>query len=182
MDSQDNSGYVKNGKNINSTSTSFSFDLQGKESSIRFVCFSPEKRKEIDGKITSPVKVKKARLSAGRDLVFQPSSELEDVELDFQPINSDEITIKSLHMVAGRSLIDIDIHILEKVEHKVVKGKKLESFVVGDSTGSCKLTVWEDAGSAIVVGCSYELLNAQVTKENYGSFGLQSYKTLQNLS
>ena len=175
-ESEEYSGFVQNVRDINSSA--FSFDLQSQSSSKRFVCFSPEKRKEINDKLLSPVKIKRTRLASSskgkQDLIFGPTSEIEDTALGFEPINYQEINIDSLHLVADGSLLDIEVAVLDKIGSKLVNEKHIDTYVIGDESNSCKFTVWNHCGGTIEVGASYKLTNARVIKDIYGSFGLST--------
>ena len=53
---EEQKGYLFKLQEINDKA--FSVDLQGVTSSTRIVCFSPEKRKLLESKIKSPVKIR----------------------------------------------------------------------------------------------------------------------------
>ena len=61
----------------------FAFDIQGDASSTRIVCFTPQKRKQIDDLLKSPVKIAKLKTPTRGDLQLQGSSEITPTKLQF---------------------------------------------------------------------------------------------------
>ena len=166
-------GYLQNVRAINNHT--FTFDLQTKNSAKRFICFSPEKRALVDDKNKSPVKIKRTKLSKGKgkhqDYILQSESVIVDDSVDYDPIDYSCIQIAQLHLVPDGSLINIKINVMSKVSSKVIGGKQIDTYSVGDATAACKLTVWERCAE-IECGKSYELVGIRVQKDAYGSFGL----------
>ena len=168
-------GYVQNIQDMRNDS--FSFDLQGQNAGTRFICFSPQKRSTVESKLKSPVKVKKFRPSKGTDFFWNDDSEMADTILDFQPIDYDNMTLANVKLCPANSLVNVVV-VAKALQNKSTTstGKSIETYVVCDATASMKLTLWEDATGKIDIGTTYEITNARVKVDQYGTVSLSNSK------
>ena len=164
-------GYIQNVKPLNNGN--FSFDLQGNGEAKRILCFSPQKRQNVEEKLKSPVKVKNMRLDNsdncfiydGDDNNMQTMNELE-----FDPINYEDVKLASIHLIANSSLFDITVKILSKRPTRIIKGKPLDVYCVTDGTAKMKFSDWEV--SKLQVGQTYDMTNIKYKIDPYGNHEL----------
>ena len=84
-------GYVQN---IHQVRGGFSFDLQNAQQCSRVLCFLPSKRPALESKLKSPVKVSKIRkMAKGKDYILDESSSMEDIDVEYEPMDYSNITI-----------------------------------------------------------------------------------------
>jgi hypothetical protein len=167
----DLTGFVQNVRDM--SSSSFSFDLQTSPTNTRrFLCFSPSKRKRIDDKVKSPVKLKNIKL--GKNNYFNDGSEIEPTKLEFQPIDYDKLNVAELNNLATNSLVNISLKVLEKTESTKVNGKKIEKYAAGDETGVIKLIIWE--GEKLSIGSVYNLQNIRLQRDSFNILSLVTPK------
>ena len=173
----DLTGYVQNYRE-DKHHDSFSFELQMENTAKRFICFSPGKRKLIQDKLLSPVKVKKPRKSQKNDsYFFDEVSELEDVTVGFQPLDYDNVTISKLKNVASMGLVDITLQIKQAPKRKkLTDGRIIDIYCVSDPTGSSKFTVWNESAGKVDVGSVYDLEGVRVQHDSFGQTELVTPK------
>lgn len=169
-------GYVQNVQTINEDT--FSFEVQGESSSERVVCFkSPVKRKLVESRVKSPVKLNNIKISKKtNDWILEDDSIIKEIDdLDFEPLNYENLSIEKLNKVAVGSTFSLCVKI-DTRHSKTVHGKKVDIFGVSDSSGQIKFSSWEHAAGNPTLGMCYELNNVRLKKDNYGNLELVTPK------
>lgn len=158
----------------------FDFAIQTEQKVVRGVCFSPEKKKEVEHFIStkSPVKIRKY----GQNDKFDPNNIVIErnttlpvaAPLTFSPINMENNkTIAALSNICQNQTVTIrgkftKLHGVKKIV--TCNLMKQDAFFVTDATGTIKVVFWESFVNMAVEGKSYEFTNFTFKDDKFGRY------------
>lgn len=170
------SGYVHclspvKGANENNKKKYFDFAIQTEQSVLRGICFSPEKKREIDNfiKTKSPIKIKKY----GENDKFGATSLSMSTPLPFGPTDMEgDKTVVSLRNVCPNQTVTLRGKLTKLYGLKKLPSCNLtkQEGLVTDSTGSIKVVFWESFVDMAQEGKSYDFKNFTYKNDNYGIY------------
>ena len=104
----DMEGYLVNVTSPSNNSR-FNFLVQGKRQSLHYVCFEPEKKKQLLDLLGSPVMVSNTRKSSkSTDLTFTRDSTItHSQDMDFPKLDMEKLTIKQLSTLPFECVVSI---------------------------------------------------------------------------
>ena len=165
------------------TGSTFDCTLQNKDTTVRAVCFSPEKYSELNTlqKTKSPVKITNYNTSAA-------SSGKEDIiilsKTRISPITSNEINfpylseltatgtlpdLSALEKLAAEQLVTIKAEVVQvsavKTLHTQYQGVlKKQEVIIRDPTTSVKLLLWENSVEMLELNKTYIIQNIKLKR------------------
>ena len=147
-----------------------SFDFMIQESSTscsRVLCYSPLKRKAVTDLNKTPVKIlnlRKARKGSAYIMDDETALEsLESEEIDYEPLDMDDLKIKDIKKCAEGSVINIKAFVSKRGE-PTMSGRKnrYQILALADETGVIKCMFYDSMIDECVQLKSYDFKNLQV--------------------
>ena len=139
----------------------FDCQLQGKEETVRGVCFSPPKLKRFtsQSQANSPVKIKKFRTEV--TIENFPAIDFDKVKL---PTTMNLSTIKS---VCPGQIVTVTAKVTHLYLSKTVGSEnlQLQHAIIADPSGTIKVTLWENFVGSIKQGDTYTFRDICVYKD-----------------
>ena len=159
---------------------------------VRVVSFSPSLRPAIDSSVLSKSSISmmncKVQMEKGVKTIFLnehttiESSPRKFVIPDSHNPLTNTIDLCELSSLANNTTINVTIKVIKVSPPEIVKTKADKSYekqdcVVGDSSGCCRVVLWENDVNRLVCGSSYKLSSVVVrsfSEVNYLSVGMGS--------
>ena len=164
--------------NVEEADDKFCFDLQTEKQTFRVLCFSPQKRKQFEGKEKSPVKLTKYRKSMKSEtLIFPDTGEVEPAKVDFEAANiSGVVNLVNIPKCSDNQIISVHVQVTDVGKKRKVKNNTLDlqEVCVTDSTSSAKLCLFDDYCGQVLKGSSYDIASVRVKKDKFGGFALNT--------
>ena len=166
----------------------FNCIVQCEDKPVRAVCFSPEKRSELQAvaKSRSPIKLKNYKRASNdsEDLTitkFTKISTLEKNEVNFlfsEEISSastgKSVSISSIPKLATEQLIQIKGKVMKMSGVKVQSTRfgqvKKRDVIVADQTATVKVVLWGEYVNCLQLNETYTLKNVRVKSTKYGQY------------
>ena len=154
----------------------FDCQLQGKEETVRGVCFSPPKLKRFTSlsQANSPVKIKKFRIDTKSNVEDLPMGHEVTIE-HFPAIDFDKVKLPTtMNLSTIKSVCPGQIvTVTAKVTHfymylsKTVGSEnlQLQHAIIADPSGTMKMTLWENFVGSIKQGDTYTFRDICVYKD-----------------
>ena len=162
---------VKKGRNANY----FDGTLYDGYRQVRLVGFLPAQQKKLDGFSTSKkavafqnCEVKPSRQGGEEmEIILKTSTEIVESPRSLDPTvftvsdpETNKISLSDIGLVSTYQKVIVDVKVMSVMEPVDVSGgKRKQEVVVGDHTGSCKVTLWEEHVGSLVLESSYRLKN-----------------------
>ena len=152
----------------------FDFELQGKEKTVRGVCFSPPKLKRFSelSSAGSPVKIKKFRIDTksnsedilmGSDVSVEPFPAIDFPKVE-KPTTMNLSTIKSLR--PGQTVtVTAKVSHLHPCKSVGSNNTNLQNGMIVDPSGTMKLSLWRDFVGTIEQGNTYSFQNFNIYED-----------------
>lgn len=170
-------GYIHNLSPLKSGKY-FDFQLQGKDKTVRGICFSPPKLKRFEefSNTSSPVKVKKFRIdtqSNSEDYIMESDMSIEhfpDVNFQKQQMST-TMNISTVKTLCIGQLLTLKakvahLHVPKKVQSQNLL---LQEAMLVDPSGTIKFVLWENFVGTIQQGSTYSFHDIRVKKDKFSS-------------
>ena len=176
-------------KNATGSKKSINCIVQGSDKPVRAVCFSPEKRPELQAVATttkSPVKLKnyKRANSADDDLTitkFTKIIPLDQKEITFPYLEElsatavgNPVKISSVPNLASEQLISLKAKVLKISGVKFLSTRfgtlNKQDIITADTTAQIKLVLWSDQVNSLQQNKTYYLKNMRIQSTKYESY------------
>ena len=161
---------VKKGRN----STYFDGTLYDGHRQIRSVGFLPGQQKKLDNFFVNKkavnfqnCEVKQSRQGHQMEIILMNGTEISESEKNLDPSvftmtepEATHITLSELSSLENFRRVSIEVKVVSKMEPMFVSGgKKKQDVMIGDLTGTTKVTLWEQYVDSLNVDESYRLEN-----------------------
>ena len=151
------------------TESRFNFMIQGKRKCLNFVCFEPEKKKQLTDLLGSPVKVINTKSSErSTDHTFTRKSEILPIgNMDFEILDMQNLKIKDLGGLALECLVTITAAVKTRSrEFETSSSLAYQVLSVGDASGVIKIMLWGDEFiNTVEEGKSYKFHNVRIKED-----------------
>ena len=177
----DMEGYLVNVTSPSNNSR-FNFLVQGKRRSLQYVCFEPERKKQMTELLGSPVKISKTRGSSkSSDLTFTRDSQITPVdEMDFPKLDMENLTINQLSTLPFECVVSITGKVTSRSkEMETHSGLPYQVLSVCDESAAIKVLLWgEEFINMLDEGKSYRFKNMRIKEDKkYGGISLGTTKS-----
>ena len=152
----------------------FDCQLQGKEETVRGVCFSPPKPKRFTSlsQANSPVKIKKFRIdtkSNAEDLLMGHEVTIEHFPaIDFDKVKLPTMmNLSTIKSVCPGQIVTVTAKVTHLYPSKTVGSEnlQLQHAIIADPSGTMKMTLWENFVGSIKQGDTYTFRDICVYKD-----------------
>ena len=168
-------GYIQNISPLKKGSY-FDCKLQGKEKTVRGVCFSPPQLKRFTSlsRANSPVKIKKFRIdtkSNTEDLLMSHDVTIEHFPaIDFDKVKLPRtMNLSTIKSVCPGQIVTVTAKVTHLYPSKIVGSKnlhvQLQHAIIADPSGTMKMTLWENFVGSIKQGDTYTFCDICVYKD-----------------
>ena len=152
----------------------FDCQLQGKEETVRGVCFSPPKLKRFTSlsQANSPVKIKKFRIDTKSNAEDLPMGHEVTIE-HFPAIDFDKVklpttmNLSTIKSVCPGQIVTVTAKVTHLYLSKTVgyENVQLQHAIIADPSGTMKMTLWENFVGSIKQGDTYTFRDICVYKD-----------------
>lgn len=151
------------------------FQIQTQNKTMRGVCFSPSKRKELDDYQANdqPVKIRKFLLEKTRnseDIIVNEDTCVESVA-DVGFIKTElprTITVSTIKSLCVGQVVSLKAKIahLEPLTTLKPGNLKLREGIIIDPTGTMKMVFWQEFAESVVEGETYDMEKIRIKKDH----------------
>lgn len=159
----------------------FHGELTDGKAKVRFVGFDSKSHEKLADfyKTKQPLtlsgcSINESKYSSDLEVIVKQSTQLlhssskfEVPDSMFEIGDNQLVNIEEISQIPNYQKVSVRIKVI--AENNPVQGKKgltKQEYIIGDSTGCCKITTWEDNIGLLVKDCSYKLSNLLVRTFN----------------
>ena len=168
-------GYLLNIKSADpdGSNSRIEFMLQQKEETKRVLYFSPKskKRTALEELNMSPVKITcfRKNMKSGDYIMDHDTVISPETQLDFQPLNMQELKLKDVEKCAIESMITVTAKVRSKSTITKKNGLPYQVIAVSDDSASIRLILWKDYVNSCEQSKTYVFSNIKVKRDKeYG--------------